>query len=166
MKLADLTPNGLLVLTGLAAAGVLTLYVIKKGGIGAAASAAGAAAVGAVGDITAGAVGEVGAAVGLPRPSQTTTDAAVARWIIDHPLGGYFEASKWAGAPALLSATFMAAGSGTPPPTGSDLEARFPDLPISAYDETASLARRYPAPADDAPPPPEFGSPSYGWGMP
>lgn len=148
MKLADLTPNGLLVLAGLAAAGAVTFYVIKKGGLGAAASAGGAAAVGAVGDITTGAVGQLGAAVGLPRPSQTTTDAAVVRWIIDHPLGGYMAASEWAGAPALARALLMASGSGRPPPAGTDLAVRFPELPQASYDETDRLANRYPgAPA-------------------
>lgn len=140
MKLSELSPNGLLVLVGLAAAGVVAFYVIRKGGLG-------SAAVGLVGDVATGAVGEIGAAVGLPRPTQTTTDPAVARWIMDHPLGGYFEASKWSGAPALLSASFMASGSGTAPPDGSELAARFPVLPQASYDETDRLAKRYPAAA-------------------
>ena len=140
MKLAELTPNGLLVLAGLAVAGVATFYVLKTGGLG-------KAAVTAVGDITSGAVGAIGAAVGLPTPDETTTDPAVARWIIDHPQGGQFEASKWAGASTYLAAMSMASGSGNPPPTGTGLAARFPVLPQASYDESARLARRYPAPA-------------------
>lgn len=126
MKMADLTPSGLLALAGLVAAGAVAFYVVKKGGLGAAASAAGAAAVGAAVDLTSGAVGEIGATVGLPRPSETTTDAGVARWIIDHPLGGYLDASMWASAGALASGLAMDSGSGRPPPAGSDLAARFP----------------------------------------
>lgn len=126
MKLADVSPNTLLVLAGLVVAGLATFYVIRKGGLG-------KAAVSAVGDITSGAVGAVGAAVGLPTPDETSTDSAVARWIIDHPFGGHFEASKWAGAPAYLAATFMATGSGTPPPAGTDLARRFPELPQASY---------------------------------
>ena len=62
-------------------------------------------------------VGTVGAAAGLPTPSQTTTDARVARWIIDTQ--GYWAASKWCGVPALIEGATLPAGSGIPPPLGS-----------------------------------------------
>jgi hypothetical protein len=120
------TPTDVAIVAGLIGLVGVGLYVWHKGGIGKAAAAAGAAAVDAAGDFTVGAVGEIGAAVGLPTPAETTTDPAVARWIIDHPNGGQFEASKWAGAPAYLRAQFLDAGSGTPPPEGSGLYALFP----------------------------------------
>lgn len=108
--------GGALVLLGLA------IYArLSKGGIGTAAASAGSALGGAVvdaaGGAASGAVGAVGSAVGLPTPAETTTDEAVARWIVDNY--GWFEASKWSGAPALARAAFMAEGSGKPPPAGS-----------------------------------------------
>jgi len=154
VKLADLTPTSVAVIGGLAALAAFALYAWKKGGIG-------AAAVDAVGSITSGAVGEIGATVGLPKPSQTTTDPAVARWIIDHPLGGVMAASSWAGAPAFLKALTMPAGSGTPPPVGSELAARFPELPQASYDETERLAKRTPQPIT-----PSYGISSDSWGLP
>lgn len=100
------------------------LFIWKKGGVGAAAAAVGAGAVNTAGAVVSGGVGAIGSAVGLPTPSQTTTDAKVARWIVD--TYGYFEASKWAGAGALWQAMLMDEGSGTPPPAGSDLAKALP----------------------------------------
>lgn len=108
----------------LAALGAAGLYVWRMGGIAPAAAAAGAAAVNAAGAAASGAVGAVGAAAGLPTPDETTTDPAVARWLIDGY--GYFEASKWSGALALARAAFMDEGSGTPPPAGSALAIAHP----------------------------------------
>lgn len=142
----ELTPSGLVLLAGLGLAGLAGLYVMRKGGLSKAASAAGAAAVDAVGDITSGAVGAVGAAVGLPTPEQTTTSAGVARWIIDHPAGGHFEASRWAGAPAYLTALTWANGSGSPPAAGTDLAARFP---VPSYSNEHRRAPPAPEPARD-----------------
>lgn len=104
---------------GILGVGLLgALWVLKKGGVAPAAAAAGAAAVSAVGSAASGAVGAVGEAVaGLPTPSQTVTDPAQARYLID--TAGWLFASKWSGAPALLRAGLMAPGSGTPPPPGS-----------------------------------------------
>lgn len=133
----------------LIALGVVTVvagvYVWRKGGIANAASSIGAGVVNAAGSVVSGGVGAAGAAVGLPTPTETTTDPAVARWLIDNY--GYFTASKWSGAPALFSAFGMAQGTGTPPPAGSALGRAFPVLPQASYDETDRLARRYPAPA-------------------
>lgn len=132
---------GLLVVAGAAAAG---LWIWKKGGIANAAASVGAGVVNAAGSVVSGGVGAIGSAVGLPTPADTTTEAEVARWIIDN--FGQFEASKWAGAPAYLQAQFMDAGSGKPPapnsPAGRQFLGRL--APVSTYDETARLAARYP----------------------
>lgn len=152
MKASDLNPQTLLI--GAALVGV-AWYVWRKGGIvqaaTAAGTAAGAAVVNTAGAVASGAVGAVGASVGLPTPDETTTDPKVARWIIDRE--GYFEASKWAGAPALARAMFMDAGTGTPPPANSAAGRRFlgAAAPVASYDETDRLLARYPAPATTAP---------------
>jgi hypothetical protein len=129
---------------GLAGAAALAWWVSRQGGIASAAQRIGAGAVGAVidtaGGVTAGAVGAIGAQVGLPTPAQTTTDASVARWIIDNH--GHWAASQWAGAPAYARAVFMDAGTGTPPAAGSPAALGLPTL--ASYDETDRLARRYP----------------------
>lgn len=102
------------------------LYIWRSGSVSQAAYNVGAGTVDAVGNVAAGAVGEVGTAVGLPTPAQTTVDPAVARWIMDAPDGGYLAASEWASAPALFKALGMDAGTGTPPPAGSPIAAAFP----------------------------------------
>lgn len=142
VKLAPLYIAG-----GVAVAAALGLYVWRKGGVTAAASSLGAGAVNAAGGAVSGAVGAAGAAVGLPTPQQTTTDASVARWIIDN--AGHLEASKWAGAPAYVKALLMEPGTGTAPPPGSEAAKAFASLirssaPAGAYDETARLLARYP----------------------
>lgn len=127
-------------LAGLAVVGV-GLYVWKRGGIANAVAGAGSAIVGAADQAVAGGVGAVGAVVGLPTPSQTTTDAAVARWLIDSQ--GWFTASKWSSAGALISGMAMSPGTGTAPAPGSMLDRQFPH---ADYDETDRLKSRYPAP--------------------
>lgn len=141
-------PATLYLAGGVAVLGIVGLYVWRKGGVTAAASAVGAGAVNAAGGAVSGAVGAVGASVGLPTPDQTTTDAAVARWLIDN--AGHFQASQWAGAPAYLKALFMEPGTGTPPPSGSPAAKEFASLIRvgGTADETARLAARYPAPAN------------------
>lgn len=129
------------------AAGGLAFYVWRKGGVSQAAQALGAGAVRAVDGAASGVVGAVGEVAGLPTPSQTTTDPYVARWLIDR--AGYFQASLWASAPALLRAATMPAGSGRPPSAGSLLAAQFPVLPVAEYDEVDRLLRRYPAPVTE-----------------
>ena len=116
MKPAEVAPLVIPALAMLAVAGV-ALYIVRKGGIAPAAQAVGAAAVTAAGSAASGAVGAVGASVGLPTPDQTVTDPVQVRWLIDHY--GYWEASKWAGAPALIRAAGMDAGSGTAPPANA-----------------------------------------------
>lgn len=138
----------LYILGGVAVLGAVGLYVWRKGGVAAAASSVGAGAVNAAGGAVSGAVGAVGASVGLPTPQETTTDASVARWLIDNV--GHFEASKWAGAPAYVKALFMEPGTGTPPPAGSPAAQQFaPQVRSSSApdtgDETARLLARYPS---------------------
>lgn len=94
-------------------------WVWRKGGVGGAAAAAGSAVVKAAGGAAAGAVSAAGEAVGLPGIDKTTEDPAVARWVMDQY--GWFEASKWSGAGALLHASMMTAGTGYPPPATSAL---------------------------------------------
>lgn len=120
--------ESLAVFAVVAAAAAAALYVWRKGGIAPAAEAIGAGAVNAVAGAAQGAasataqvasngIGAIGATVGLPTPSDTLTDPAQVRWIIDNH--GYFRASIWASAGALWSAMSMPEGSGTPPPASS-----------------------------------------------
>lgn len=135
----------------LAAGAALAFYVWRKGGVAHAAASIGAAAVDAVGGAASGAVGAIGASVGIPTPDETTTDARVARWLIDRE--GWFVASLWSGAPALFAAGSLPAGSGTPPPAGSAIAAAFPPRQLSTgdftrtdhgYDEPAPLGSPLP----------------------
>jgi hypothetical protein len=141
---------------------LVAVYVWHRGVAGAAKDVGGAA-VDAAGGVVTGVVDGVSGAVGLPSTDETTTDAAVARYVIDR--AGYFEASKWAGAGALFKALMMPAGSGAPPAPGTPLAAflaTLPPPPVSQVDsETERLLNRYPAPAVyDLEPQ----SPTYAWG--
>lgn len=117
-----------LVVLGLIAAGI---WIFSRGGITNAAIAAGEAAVGAISDAASGAasgvVGAIGSGVGLPKPSQTTDDPYIARWIMDQPKGGRFEASKWATSSAFINAFTIDAGNGAAPAHDSPLWAMFGD---------------------------------------
>ena len=139
---------GLLVVAG---AGVAGLWIWKQGGIANAAASLGAGVVNTAGAVVSGGVGAIGSAVGLPTPADTTTEAEVARWLIDNV--GQFEASKWAGAPAYLKAQFMAAGSGKPPAADSPAGREFLGkvAPVASYDEGDRLAIRYPGPPTAGP---------------
>ncbi len=96
---------------GVLGVGVLAaVWVWRKGGV-----------VQAVGSVASGTVGAIGATVGLPMPDETTTDASVARYLID--VRGLGFASRWAGLPALASAAFMQPGTGRPPAPGSAVHA-------------------------------------------
>jgi hypothetical protein len=121
-------PTDVLLMGGAA----LVLWVIWRGGIAKAAgdltSTVAETAVQAAGGVVTGAVTGASDVIGLPTPADTTTDSHVARWIIDYPGGGYWEASKWASAPALAAAAFIDAGAGTPPTPGTKLYAAFPPL--------------------------------------
>lgn len=100
-------------------------FVAIKGIRGVASSAAGAL-VDAAGGVVTGTVDAAGQNVGLPALRDITDDPAVARWIIDNPAGGEFDASVWSSAYAFARAQFMDEGSGTPPPKGSKIAAKFP----------------------------------------
>lgn len=122
--------TAVLALAGVAAVGVIGLWAWKKGGL-----------VNAAGAVVSGAVDTASEVIGIPTTQQTTTDAEVARWIIDNL--GQFEASKWAGAPAYLRAQFMAPGTGKPPPSSSPAGQALLPL-VASYDETERLLARYP----------------------
>lgn len=129
--------EGELVILGLIGLGV---WIFAKGGVTNAAAAAGAAAVQAVTDAAGGAVTGVvtgiSQQVGLPTPAQAgqNDDPYIARWIIDQPSGGKFEASKWSTSSAFLNALTIDAGQGVAPPHDSPLWAMFGttvDVPAS-----------------------------------
>lgn len=109
-------------------------FIAVKGIKGAATAAAGAvidaggAVVGVVGDVA-------GQGIGLPALRDITTDPKVARWIIDNPAGGTFEASIWSSASALVKGQLLPRWSGTPPPYGSKIAETFPayDAPTDTY---------------------------------
>lgn len=113
------------------AGAALVAFVAFKGVRGAAAAAAGAV-VNVAGDVAAGTVDVVGQGIGLPALADITTDASVARWIIDNPEGGMLSASKWASAAAFAKAQFQYPGSGVAPPYGSKIAQVFP-----AYEYTS-----------------------------
>jgi hypothetical protein len=119
---SGLSPKDLAVIGGIAA----VIWLIYQKGLSGAAGAAGKALVDVAGGAVTGVVTGVSEQIGLPTPTQTTTDPAVARWIIDDPRGGYRQASMWASAVALAEAWAMPAGSGIPPPPGSAIAQRFP----------------------------------------
>lgn len=129
-----LTGTAVIALAGVALVGVAGLWAWKKGGL--------INAVGSVAETAIkGGVDAVSDVVGIPTTQQTTTDAEVARWLIDNV--GQFEASKWAGAPAYIRAQFLPAGSGKPPPANSPAGREFLGR-VASYDETDRLLARYP----------------------
>ena len=117
-------PYTVAIIAGGVGLALVALLIWRKGGVAGAAKAVGSAAVDAAGGIVVGTVDTAGAAVGLPSSDETTQDPAVARWIIDNH--GYFEASRWASAAALVKGAWMESGTGTPPPAGSKLAAALP----------------------------------------
>lgn len=110
-------------LLGAGAAAVLWLW--NRGVAGAAADIT-RGAVDAAGGAVTGAVTGASDVLGIPTPADVSSDPAVARWIMDHPKGGYWEASFWVTPAALARGAWMDAGTGTPPPVGSKAYAAFP----------------------------------------
>lgn len=104
---------------GIVGVGLLAWYAYRKGlrGLGQ-----------APGKLITAALDVASDAVGIPGPSDTTTDPQVARWIVDNY--GYITASKWAGVPALFSALALPQGSGTPPAPGTPAYAAMPKARI------------------------------------
>lgn len=119
----NLDASGLLALVAVLGLAGFGLYVWKRGGVAAVVGDVVTGTVTAAGEVVTGTVGTAGQVVGLPTPDQTTTDPAVARWLIDNV--SLFEASKWASAGALARALFMGSGSGTPPTAGTAVAERF-----------------------------------------
>lgn len=111
------------------AGAVLVLYVLRNGVKGAAHDIGEGAVdlvVDTAGGVAGGVIDGVSTAAGIPTTQDTTTNPAVARYIMDHQQGGQLQASLWSGAPAYMKALFMDPGTGTPPPPGTKLAARFP----------------------------------------
>lgn len=104
----------------------LVLYTVYQGGLRRAAEAAARAAGNAVVGAAEGGVNAVGDIFGLPTTHDVTPDPRVARWLIDDPRGGYFEASRWATPLAIVRALRLSVGSGSPPPSGTALSRAFP----------------------------------------
>lgn len=101
-------------------------FILLNGGFAGAAQATGKALVDAAGNVIKGGVDGIGQGFDLPALSIITTDPAVARYIIDAPNGGTFQASEYASALAFIKGSAMPAGSGTPPPANSQLATLFP----------------------------------------
>ncbi len=144
MKLPDLGVSGGVVMLGLLAAGGVGLWVWSRGGLAKASVEAGGAIMGGVIDFTQGAaetvlveVAETGSEVaGIPTPSQTLTDPAHVRWVIDHH--GTFTATLWGSAGALFTAIGMDEGTGTQPPANSPaFKALGPGKAPASYSTTA-----------------------------
>lgn len=116
MRLPAVPP---VLLLGCAAAVAAWLWVYARGGLGPAGAALGRGVVEGAAGAARGAVDATSDSLGIPSTHDTTTDPRVARWLID--TAGYWEASKWCGAPALVTAMTLPAGSGVPPPPGSKI---------------------------------------------
>lgn len=122
LKAFDLSETELLILGAIG----IGVFVMMKGGFANAFQAIGAGAVDAVTGAAVGAVDATGQTIGLPALSDITTDPYVARYVMDHPDGGYLSASKWSSAAALVQAGFLDQYSGHVPPAGSKIYAVFP----------------------------------------
>lgn len=123
MKVGDheLDETEVLLLGGAA----LLLFIMVKG-LNGAANAAAQALVNAAGGAITGTVDATGQAIGLPALADITTDANVARWIIDAPNGGTYQASIWSSAAALFNGELLPSGSGYNAPAGSKIATLFP----------------------------------------
>lgn len=111
----------LLLLVG---AGIVAYVIIR--GPSKIAQDAGRGAVKVVDGAVTGVVDEVGKIVGLPSPADVTSDPFVARYMIDHPRGGYLRASAYATPLAMARALALDEFSGRMPPEGSRIKAEFP----------------------------------------
>lgn len=78
--------------------------------------------------VATGVVDEVGKIVGVPSVYDVTDNPSHARYIIDHPRGGYFRASFYSTPVALAQAAMMDEYSGTLPPADSRIYAEFPPV--------------------------------------
>lgn len=73
-----------------------------------------------------GVVDEFGKIVGLPSVYDVTEDPYIARYMIDHPRGGYVRASVYSTPAAMARALMLNQYSGTLPPPDSRIYAEFP----------------------------------------
>lgn len=89
---------------------------------------AGRGAVGVVRGATTGVVDEVGKILSLPSVYDVTDDPYIARYVIDHPRGGYVKASAYATPVALAQAVWLPEYSGRLPPAESRIYAEFPPV--------------------------------------
>lgn len=112
----------LIIVSGIA----LFLYLIMRNGVQGAANAATQAIVNAASGAVTGTVDATGQIIGLPPLDEITTDKYVSRYIIDHPDGGFFAASKWSSAAAFAAALALDQYSGHLPSDGSAILQAFP----------------------------------------
>lgn len=87
---------------------------------------AGRGVVGVARGATTGVVDEIGKIVSIPSVYDVTDDPYIARYIIDHPRGGYVRASAYSTPFALAQAAWMDEYTGRVPPITSRIYAEFP----------------------------------------
>ena len=78
--------------------------------------------------VATGVVDEAGKIIGIPSVYDVTDDPYVARYIIDHPRGGYLRASAYSTPVALARAWAMDEYTGLMPPKDSRIYAEFPPV--------------------------------------
>lgn len=88
----------------------------------------GRGAVGVVRGAGTGVVDEVGKIISLPSVYDVTDNPSFARYVIDHPRGGYIRASFFVTPFALAQAAAMPEFSGILPPEDSRIYAEFPPV--------------------------------------
>lgn len=79
-----------------------------------------------------GVVDEVGKIIGAPSVYDVTDDPYVARYMIDHPRGGYVRAVSYSTPVAMARALMLNEFSGHMPPADSRIYAEFPPTPLGA----------------------------------
>jgi hypothetical protein len=107
-------------------AGVGALIYVLYRGVGKTAEDVARGAVSVGRGATTGVVDEVGKIVGVPSVYDVTNDPYVARYMIDHPRGGYFQASFYSTPVALARALVLPEFSGRMPPQDSRIYREFP----------------------------------------
>lgn len=78
--------------------------------------------------VATGVVDEAGKIFGAPSVYDVTNDPRIARYIIDHPRGGYFRASLYATPLALAQAAMLDEYTGALPPADTRIYAEFPPV--------------------------------------
>lgn len=111
----------------LAGVGLLAWIILRGPGKVAEDVARGAVSVGR--GVVTGGVDEFGKIVGLPSVYDVTDDTYIARYMIDHPRGGYLRASAYSTPFALARALMIPEFSGRLPDSASRIYAEFPPTP-------------------------------------